>query len=321
MRGLEVARQAMDHSTDISFDARGLVRHEGRLQADLRVTTLPDGKDPDDVVLQDPDAWRKIVADAKPVVIHVMETLAAGQDVDDPKVKNDIAMQVLPLINDVGSPIERDAYRQRLARLLRVDERVLLGAVSSSGTLGGAATRRRPVMKPEERKSVVAPQRPGRALERHCLQLLLRDPERMHQLDRLLQKAGLARFSAQDFEEAGNQILARVLAQSLDQDVLEAPQYIQENLPEAIGELYREYLAPIPQGEPGTEEGFVQLFRTLLRMREKRIRENLDQIRAFSLEVQEDMDLLVDFNRKMIVEYNTALIRIDRAMKQQVLAD
>ena len=46
---------------------------------------------------------------------------------DDPKVKSEIAAQVLPLIEDVSNPIERDTYRQRLARLLRVDERRLPG--------------------------------------------------------------------------------------------------------------------------------------------------------------------------------------------------
>ena len=70
----------MDHTTELAFDARGLIRHEGRLQADLRVTTLPEGKDPDDVVLNDPEEWSRIVAAAQPVVIHVMETLAAGPE-------------------------------------------------------------------------------------------------------------------------------------------------------------------------------------------------------------------------------------------------
>lgn len=176
LRGLEVARQAMRHATEISFDARGLVQHRGPAAGRCRVTTLPNGLDPDDVVLKDPEAWRKIIAEAKPVVIHVMETLAAGKNVDDPKVKNDIAAQVLPLINDVSSPIERDAYRQRLARLLRVDERVLLGAVSPTGAVGGAPTRRRPAFRAVEKKEVVAPPRPVHTLERHCLQLFLRDP-------------------------------------------------------------------------------------------------------------------------------------------------
>ena len=57
LRGLEVARQAMDHTDVLAFDARGLLRHEARLQADLRVTTLPPGMDPDEVVLRDPAEW------------------------------------------------------------------------------------------------------------------------------------------------------------------------------------------------------------------------------------------------------------------------
>ncbi len=126
LRGLQVARQAMDRESELSFDAFGLVQHEGRLQADIRVTTLPEGLDPDDVVTADPAAWERIVAEARPVVVHVMETLAAAQDLEDPKVKNEIAAQVLPLIEDVPSAIERETYRQRLAHLLRVDERSLV---------------------------------------------------------------------------------------------------------------------------------------------------------------------------------------------------
>ena len=129
LRGLDVARQAMDHGDEVAFDVRGLLHHEARLQADLRVTTLPPGMDPDEVVLRDPEEWKAIIAAAQPVVIHVMETLARGRNLDDPKVKSEVAAEVLPLIEDVPNPVERDAYRQRLARTLRVDERALTGAL------------------------------------------------------------------------------------------------------------------------------------------------------------------------------------------------
>ncbi len=125
LRGLEIARQTMDHESEPVFDARGLLRQEARLQADIRVATLPDGMDPDEVVNRDPAEWQHLVESSRPVVIHVMETLAADRDLDDPKAKNEIAAQVIPLIEDVPSPIERDTYRQRLARLLRVNERAL----------------------------------------------------------------------------------------------------------------------------------------------------------------------------------------------------
>ncbi|GAF81251.1 unnamed protein product, partial [marine sediment metagenome] len=123
LRGLEVARQALDREPDPVFDARGLLGSEARLKADIRVTTLPEGLDPDEVVFQDADHWREIVAEARPIVVHVMETLAKEQDIEDAKVKSSIANQVLPLIEDVPDAVEREAYRQRLARLLKVDER------------------------------------------------------------------------------------------------------------------------------------------------------------------------------------------------------
>ncbi|MEK6221060.1 MAG: DNA primase, partial [Chloroflexota bacterium] len=45
LRGLEVARSTLDRETEILFDARGLLKHEGRLKADIRVSTLPENMD------------------------------------------------------------------------------------------------------------------------------------------------------------------------------------------------------------------------------------------------------------------------------------
>ena len=47
LRGLEAARSAMDREGELGFDARGLLRNEARMQADLRVAALPDDLDPD----------------------------------------------------------------------------------------------------------------------------------------------------------------------------------------------------------------------------------------------------------------------------------
>ncbi len=107
----------MDREQDPVFDARGLIGYESRLKADIRVTTLPMGMDPDEVVKRDPKEWEEIIKNARLIVIHVMETLVANRDITDPKIKNDIALQVMPLISDIPSPIERDTYRQRLAPL------------------------------------------------------------------------------------------------------------------------------------------------------------------------------------------------------------
>ncbi|RPH61927.1 MAG: DNA primase, partial [Chloroflexi bacterium] len=128
LRGLDAARASMDREEELRFDARGLLRHEARLQADLRVATMPDELDPDEIVARDPEEWARLIAGAKPIVEHVLDTLVADKNVNDAKVKGEIAAQMLPLIEDLPNPIERDSYRQMLARRLKVDERTLIGA-------------------------------------------------------------------------------------------------------------------------------------------------------------------------------------------------
>ena len=68
-----------------------LLRSEARLQADVLVASLPEGRDPDEVALADPEEWQRIVATAKPIVVHVMDTLARSRDLNDPKQKREIA--------------------------------------------------------------------------------------------------------------------------------------------------------------------------------------------------------------------------------------
>lgn len=125
LRSLEVAREVLDREADVRFNARGLVRHEGRLQADIRVVTLPDGYDPDKLIRTDPARWPQLLEEAKPVVAYVIDVVTQGLDMQDGKAKAAAVQQVLPLINDVADPVEREHYRQMLARRLKVDERVL----------------------------------------------------------------------------------------------------------------------------------------------------------------------------------------------------
>lgn len=125
MRSLQVARENLDHDYEIRFDARGLVQHEGRLKADIHIVTLPEGHDPDQLIRSRPEQWPELVAKAKPITAYVIEMATRDLDQNDAKAKSAVAQQVLPLIKDIADPIEREHYRQQLARALRVDERTL----------------------------------------------------------------------------------------------------------------------------------------------------------------------------------------------------
>ena len=217
LRGLNVAREALDREAEVTFDPRGLVQTEGRLGADIRVMTLPLGLDPDDVINRSPDEWRALAEAAEPVVAYVIRVLTEGRNLDDPKVKTEIAGTVLPLIEDVAEPIERDTYRQKLARVLKVDERSL--AVKRPGT------RRRPGTPAPARAGSAAPERaalpsadgPGSRAETYCLGALLRQPDLIYRADRELQSLGLPKLSADDFAATEHQMIFQALHDALGQ--------------------------------------------------------------------------------------------------------
>jgi DNA primase len=237
LRGLEVARESLDRTDDPVFDARGLLHNEARLQADLRVSTLPDELDPDEIVLRDPAEWQRIITQAKPIIFHVLETLIQGQDLSDPKVKSDIAARILPLVKDVPNPVERDAYRQQVARVLQVDESALM--LSTSPTSRPTQRRRRaPIQEREQpvtsRLLETGAREKIRSMELEVLTYLVRHPEQQHRVSRYLVKEELAPFSARDFSLTENQQAFEVIFNAVRQDEMEPDQFILENLPEEL---------------------------------------------------------------------------------------
>ena len=323
LRGLEVARQALDRSEEISFNPRGLLRYEARLEADVRVTTIPAGMDPDEIVLRDPEEWRKIVQSAKPIVLHVMETLASQKDLDDPKVKREISNQVLPLIEDIPNSVERDAYRQRLARLLKVDERALVG--NGAPVRSTASQRRRPkespVVEVDQKLSVRTSEQLAKSLEKHCIRLLLQDPEWLQLLDRALQKNGLSRLDVTDFEYADYQILARLLIQSLEQDRQEPQEYLTQNIPEELTALMEEL-----QNDPMLEKKNAQilqedLIRSVMKLRLVHVNEGLQQMRFLMEEIQEAGEAGINPYQDNMLHYTLLRSRLDLALGRLIQLD
>jgi len=316
LRGLQTARETLEREGDPIFDSRGLMQVEGRLKADIRVTTLPDGLDPDEIALEDPDRWEQLVAEAKPVVTHVMETLASRADVDDPKVKEEIANQVLPLIEDVKGSVEREAYRQRLARLLQVDERALVRQSS-----GGAPSRRR-----SYRPRQQLPQMPAsptdnthRKLEGACIKALLVDPSLVHFVDRTFRTYELASLQEDDFTHTDFKETFKLVKLALEQDAENPIDYIQQRLSEPLRDLIlegnQEEDFPNWRFQPNAPilESLLNMF---IRLRRIRIDEGLDQLVFLqSQERDEEEEGAVDIS-KIALEYVKARARLDQALQQ-----
>lgn len=316
LRGLEAARQALDREAQLAFDARGLLRSEARLQADLRVASMPDNLDPDEIVARDREEWARLIENAQPVVTHVMNTLAAGQDLNDAKVRSRIAAQVLPLIEDLPDPIERETYRQQLARLLRVDERALIGA---SAPVAGPPRRFRPRAGTQPpgpaAPAVAAPVSAARGMELYCLGALYHRPDLLYRLDRTLQEIGLPALAPEDFVYTDHQLLFRLIRQSLEQDACEARQYVEERLGPALQSLCERLEAPRPETDADLLRE--ELARLVLKLRRLRVDEQMTQLHFLQTQAQEagDVQQVKEYHRRTN-EHTRLRLELDQAERR-----
>jgi DNA primase len=310
LRGLQIARESLEHEADPVFDARGLLGYEARLQADIRVTTLPAGLDPDEVVNRDPEEWKTILERAKPIVVHVMETLAAAQDVEDPKVKSEIAAQVLPLIREVPSPIERDTYRQRLARLLRVDESALATEPAPRRPSYRRAHKLAPAPKAEP---LASPAASNYAREAHALGVLLRRPDLLYRVDRELQKFGLVRLTPRDFLHADHQAILQLLQESVDQDIAEPLNYVLNNLSLPMMELADDLLQRTEKLDPNEDRVLGDLLQNILDLRTRNTLQEIEYIRHLMEDAQQQGDLRVEQYQQTMSEQTALRKSLDQA--------
>jgi DNA primase len=321
MRGLEIAREALDRQGEAVFDSRGLVRYESRLRADLRVASLPDGKDPDEVVLESPEEWRRLIAEAPPVVLHVLHTLTQGQNLNDPKVKAMIAARMLPLIEDVGDKVERDAYRQQVARTLRVDERTL--AQSRPVRPRGRFPRPRAPEAAGAQADSSAPAKRPELHESYNLGLLARAPDLLFRIDRFFGELKLDRIGADDFTGPAESALIEWIRQSLLEDDPEAflAARIDEGSAETLAAARESFLKYHGEDAPSFEEAL----EAALRLRQRTLERRLADLRFYLMDVEQnpppeaEADEMRDARRKALESINRisdALRGIDRALSE-----
>lgn len=96
---------------------------------DVRVVGLPEGRDPDEILRDTPDAWRDALAGAKPIVDHLIDEHARAHDLRTPGGRARFVDAVLPVIRHLANPVLRDAYLARVRQVSGVEERTLLEAL------------------------------------------------------------------------------------------------------------------------------------------------------------------------------------------------
>lgn len=331
MRGLQVARETLDRDFEVRFDARGLLRHEARLQADIRVVTLPAGDDPDKIIRANPDRWPELLAQARPVVEYVISVLTQDLDRDDAKGKSAVAAQVLPLINDLADPIERDHYWQRLARALDVDERALrqtrlpgpppprpkVSATSTQVINPRSATRADSSLSSQVHREI-PPLRSGQGSaflrQSDYLCQCLHYPKMLVQVNERLVQHGQVAVAEADFLAVEDRALLRHMYQRVEGGTVVTIDELCDSLDESL--LRRvEILVALPQAPESELDRLADtLVLSVLDWRQEKTKKLLGEVKKLLSEASgANDDESLALYRQQLRQLPLALLRIDRA--------
>ncbi len=188
LRDAEILISSLDKKTTPIPLWSGLVRYENVLDAEIKVIPLPKDKDPDEVICEDPGAWQNLVKQATPLLDFAFEAATNKIDISKAKDKSLAMERLLPLIHEIKEPVRQAHYVQKLARLIKVDESLIVVALrKAKGTRKGA----------EASLSSFSSQLLSDPVEEYCLALLVQYPE----LRQIAEELSVDHFESSDNRE------------------------------------------------------------------------------------------------------------------------
>ncbi len=309
LRGLEVARVALATS---ARPAPGSIARGGFLATQagqVRIAVLVGGKDPDEVVREDPERWRALIAGAVPMMDHKIALETAGVAMDDPGAKLQAVRELARFLALVPDPVEWSHYVDRIAQRLRLDVRAVhaevvraeeaarraqraaaresratgnagAGAMAAMGDEAGSAPGASPTAGVEQIADAGRPDpRPSRTddpLEQFVLSELVASPDLIDLVRHV--------FAPEDLRDPRTRALLHRLLESEDPS--------EARLDETLS-TYRDHLLDVARARPSLPVDSLDdpearragaLVAGARRLRERRLRENLRDVQYLLLE-------------------------------------
>lgn len=132
--GLAAAERGLRYASEYGVPAEGLVASvvdQGKV--DVRVAVLPEGKDPADLLGDDPGAFRAAIEAAVPLVDFAIERRVARHDVTSLSGRLEAAREALAVVAAIQSLPARQAYLERLSTRLNLEPHALEAELARVG--------------------------------------------------------------------------------------------------------------------------------------------------------------------------------------------
>ena len=164
---------ALDSDSAGSEAMQRCVDHENTLEAEIKVVILPEGKDPDDVIKADADTWRKLLADARPVIDYIFDIAITGLDLSRVSDRTKTRDRLYPIVDNVKDAVRRAYYLQKLAGMVGVTDASLEASMRRKMAVRGKSVRLAETDTPGPGQDSIFRSR----IEEYCLTLLIQRPE------------------------------------------------------------------------------------------------------------------------------------------------
>jgi len=271
LRSAEMLAQSLDKKVIPVPTWSGLVKYENIIDTEIKVIPLPRGKDPDEVIGENPTLWENLVEQAPSMLDFAFHSVISKVDINKVKDKSLAIQKLLPLVGEIKDPLRQAHYRQKLARSLKVSESTLTAALKKSqsdrrgrqptGTIGQPRLAREFVSSP---------------IEEYCLALLIQYPQ-LHQVAQEL--------SAEHFESTENREV--FTKWQCSPDIAELKKQLDANLLEHLNYLTNKTFPPAIQENGKARQ--LTLADCILRLQErfsKRLENRIEA--ALNLEREEE---------------------------------
>ncbi|MFN8476150.1 MAG: DNA primase [Anaerolineae bacterium] len=314
LRGLQVAARAVATQKRRGIGPGGRLSTVEKRAIDLRITVLPPGLDPDDLVKQNPAEWERRVAASKPVPEYYFSALVSDLDLNTSTGKEEAAERLLPVIRDeLDSPVEKAHYLQWLARLTRVDERQYgerLRELNRRAPHQSTPQPRAPTPANGQGREVTpAPPASRRqfGLEEYVLGLLMREPGSIGVLQNTLTGQGFAALTTADFNAGDNQALLEALSDNGD----------------VSGDLtlnnHAKAVAAYTESMPGLDgDKLIETAtKVVLRMRQGKRQQEIQQLEFLIAEARREGDTIAGERYELRMKYlSSEMVRLMSALYQ-----
>ncbi len=148
----------------------------------LSVIDIPSGKDPDELIKQDPKIWQNIIEQPKYALDWLIERYSRLLDLESAQGKRQFSDVLLPIVRQLSDSVEQDHYLNKIAELMQVRRDALDTKLRQSASAESVSKRRKQMPSRQILDKVAIE---NSKIQNHLLAIVLKNPPLHAHLNKL----------------------------------------------------------------------------------------------------------------------------------------